>query len=234
MNNLLRYEELVDQHVRHDNKEAAVELLFDLILRHAREKNFEKAEALRERLFEVDPMSLTEIIKSAEIIEEEKNESIDPDHLNVWSGMYDLLTTEEAHTLYLAMKNSTYDTDEPVFRQGELNSKLWFMNHGRLKMFYTLGDRELLLKTLGPGDIAGEDTFFSITVCTTSLITLSQVKLSFLDKDTFTKWKDRYPNLSSTLTDYCLRAGSIQNLLKLDYQVFIIYKMKILMLKGPE
>ena len=84
MNNLLRYEELVDQHVRHDNKEAAVELLFDLILRHAREKNFEKAEALRERLFEVDPMSLTEIIKSAEIIEEEKNESIDPDHLNVW------------------------------------------------------------------------------------------------------------------------------------------------------
>ena len=95
MNNLLRYEELVDQHVRHDNKEAAVELLFDLILRHAREKNFEKAEALRERLFEVDPMSLTEIIKSAEIIEEEKNESIDPDHLDVWSGMYDLLTTEE-------------------------------------------------------------------------------------------------------------------------------------------
>ncbi len=204
MGNFSKDEELVDQYVRQNDKESAVKLVFDLIVRYARKKNFVKAEALREKLFELDPMSLTEIIKSAEIIEEEKNGSIDHDHLDIWSALYDSLTTEEAHTLYLALKNGVYDTDDPIFRQGELNPYLYFINHGQLKVFYSKEGREILLETLAPGDIAGEDTFFSITVCTKSLTTLSRAKLSFLEKDIFAKWQKEFPTLSGKLNDYCL------------------------------
>lgn len=213
-NNFSKHEELVEQYILQGRIEDAVELLFDLILRHARKKNFSKAEVLREKLFEIDPMSLTEIIKSAEIIEVEKSESIDQDHLDMWSDMYDTLTTEEAHTLYLSLKNSTYDTDEVIFRQGELNPCLYFVNHGRLKMSYTLGDREILLKTLDPGSLAGDDTFFSITVCTTSLTTLSPVKVSFLEKETFENWQNNFPSLASKLKDYCHQLEAVRELIQ--------------------
>jgi hypothetical protein len=213
-NNFSKHEELVEQYILQGRIEDAVELLFDLILKHARKKDFSKAEVLRERLFEIDPMSLTEIIKSGEIIEEQKSESIDQDHLDVWSHMYDTLTTEEAHTLYLSLKNGTYDTDEFIFRQGELNPSLYFINHGRLKMSYTLGDREILLKTLDPGTVAGDDTFFSITVCTTSLTTLSPVKVSFLEKELFEKWQNDFPSLASKLKDYCHKLERVRDLIK--------------------
>jgi len=205
-------EELLDEYLRQNKTEVAVRLLFDLISRYAGKKNFIRAEALREKLFEVDPMALSEIIRSGEIIEEEKSESIDQDHLGIWSDLYDSLSTDEANTLYLAMENSTYDIEDVVFRQGNLNSMLCFVNQGQLKISYTQGEREILLKTIGPGDVAGEDTFFSITVCTTSLVTLSRVKLSFLKKDTFIKWQNDLPLLASKLNDYCsLRTGNIRD-----------------------
>ena len=75
MDELSHQEELIDQYVKENNKEAAVKLLFDLIVSYAKKKNFEKAETLREKLFEVDSMALNEIIKSGDIIEEEKTES---------------------------------------------------------------------------------------------------------------------------------------------------------------
>ncbi|MFH1672362.1 MAG: cyclic nucleotide-binding domain-containing protein [Pseudomonadota bacterium] len=214
MDDLSRQEQLVDEEIKQNNKEAAVKLLFDLIVQYAKEKNFEKAEALRERLFEVDAMALTEIIRSSEIIEQEKSESIDPDHLSIWSGLYSTLTTEESNALYYAIKKGAYDADQTIFKQGKQSPSLYFINEGQLKLVYGQDDREVLLRTLGPGHIAGEDTFFLDTVCTTSLITLSNVKLSFLDKAALAKGKDEFPLLESKLHDYCLKLIKVQNLLQ--------------------
>ena len=59
-------EKLVGQHIANGDNNAAVKLLFKMIVQCAEEKNFIKAEQLRERLLEVDPMALDEIISSAE------------------------------------------------------------------------------------------------------------------------------------------------------------------------
>jgi CRP-like cAMP-binding protein len=72
-----------------------------------------------------------------------------------------------------------------------------------LKMIWRQGNLERLLKTLGPGDIAGEDSFFSITFCTTSLITITRVKMNYLNKDVLNIWKEQYPQLESKLYEYC-------------------------------
>ena len=215
MDDLPKQEELVDQYVEENNKEAAVKLLFDLIVNYAKKKNFAKAEALRERIYEVDSMALTEIIKSADIIEEEKSESIDQNHLNIWSRLYDTLSAEEANAVYYAMKEATYDPDQPVFEQNDQDSNLYFINQGNLKMVYSQKGNEIFIKTIEAGDIAGEDTFFSNAVfCTVSLITLSQVKLNFLEKAVLSKWKDEFPYLESRLNDYCTKAGTVHDLLK--------------------
>jgi CRP-like cAMP-binding protein len=207
-------EELVDQYVKQGNNEGAVKLLFDLIVTYAKKKDFAKAEVLREKLYEVDSMALNEIVRSGEIIEEEKSESIDKDHLVIWSKLYDTLSDEQANALYYAMKKATYDIDETIFKQGERNSNLYFIDQGQLKLAYREEEREVLLKTLGTGHIAGEDTFFYESVCTTSLITLSRVKLNFLEKDALLNWRDEFPGLESRLQEYCLKFKKVRDLLK--------------------
>jgi CRP-like cAMP-binding protein len=211
---LSQQEKLVDQYVKQDNKEGAVKLLFDLIVTYAKKKDFAKAEVLREKLYEIDSMALNEIVRSGEIIEEEKSESIDQDHLVIWSKLYDTLSGEEANALYYAMKEAAYDVDETIFEQGERNSNLYFINQGQLKLVYSEGGGEVLLKTLSTGHIAGEDTFFFESVCTTSMITLSRVKLNFLEKDALSKWGDEFPGLESRLNDYCRKLKRVRDLLK--------------------
>ncbi|NIV99726.1 hypothetical protein GWN26_11595, partial [Candidatus Saccharibacteria bacterium] len=96
-------EKLLKKYIKENKKAPAVKLLFELIAKHARANHFSKADALREKLFEVDSMALPEIVKSAEIIENAKIAAIDQAHRHVWSDLYDKLTKEETIALYYGM-----------------------------------------------------------------------------------------------------------------------------------
>ncbi len=102
--------------------------------------------------------------------------------MKIWSKLYNTLSPEEKNILYFSMKDTDYGTNHPVFLQGDLNPNLYFINHGHLKVTYKHKDGEALLKKLGPGELAGQDNFFLIAVCKTSLITLTNVNLKYLGK----------------------------------------------------
>lgn len=203
MNDFSSQEKLVDQYVEQDRTDEAVALLFQLISKYAKEKDFPKAEALRDKLFDVDSMALHEIIKSAEIIEEEKSEAVDKDHMEIWADLYDNLTTEDANTLYFSLKKTQFEPEEALFKQGEKNDRLYFINSGQLKLVYRNKDAEKLIKTLDSGSIAGCNTFFTIIVCTTSLIANTRVNANYLEKETFLKWKEENAALASKIEVYC-------------------------------
>ena len=203
MINIDETEKLVSQHIANGDTNAAVKLLFKMIVQYAEEKNFIKAEQLRERMLEVDSMALDEIISSAEIIEEGKSQSLDPIHMQIWSKLYDMLDTEEKNELFYSMQESVLGINKAVFSQGKLDTNLYFINQGQLKMIYENKAGDVLLYTLGSGQLAGQENFFSNTVCTTSLITLSNVNLKYLAKDTLLKWKMELPTLEQKLNDFC-------------------------------
>ncbi|MGD2188170.1 MAG: cyclic nucleotide-binding domain-containing protein [Desulfobacterales bacterium] len=207
-------EKLLETYIKENKKDLAVELLFDLITQNAKAKNFSKADALREKLFEVDSLALNAIVKSAEMIETEKIAAIDPIHRDTWAHLYEELTKEETIALYYEMKTATLEAEQMVFRQGGMNSNLYFFDSGRLNMFYHKGNHGILLKSLGPGDIAGEDTFFTQSTCTTSLIAHSRVKLNYLEKSVLQKWQSDAPNLNNKLQDYCLKLQPLKDLLQ--------------------
>jgi CRP-like cAMP-binding protein len=207
-------EELIEQYVQDGNTETAVKMLYDLIVKHARQKDFSKAEALRQKLFEVDPMALTEIIKTAEIIEEEKIVSIDVGHKELWAGLYNLLTPEESGLLYFAMKQAAFDPDQAIFQQGQLSPRLYFINHGELKLTCRDKDREALLGSLTVGDIVGDDHFFVNSVCTTSLIAISSVRLHYLEREVLMVWEKEYPLLYSKLRDFCKKDSKAHEFLR--------------------
>jgi CRP-like cAMP-binding protein len=213
MVNINEAEKLVEQLVTRGDFRAAVDLLYKMIVQFARQKKFSKAEQLRERLLEVDPLALNEIISSQEIIDEEKEQSLDPIHTEIWSRLYNALSTEEKNALYFSLKDANYTINQTVFSQGDLNPNLFFINQGQLKVIYTDKDGDVLLNTLGPGQLAGQDNFFANTVCTTSAIALTNVNLKYFEKHIMLELEKEFPNLKQKLLDYCSGFQNVTDLL---------------------
>lgn len=204
---------MVNELVKQNDTEAACRLLVELVAVYAKEKNFKKAEALYNRMYEVDPMALIEIVRAGEIIEEEKSGNVDREHLEIWSDLYAILNTTEGNALYYSMKTKDFDAGDPIMEQGTVNSRLYFINKGEVKTLYQQENRERLIGMLGPGQIIGQDTFFTATVCTLSLVPLSRVKTSFLETDVLKKWKNDVPALESKLYDYCMKHDPVKKAL---------------------
>ncbi|MBN2419248.1 MAG: cyclic nucleotide-binding domain-containing protein, partial [Deltaproteobacteria bacterium] len=179
-----------------------------------KKKDFVRAEAMRDRLFEVAPMALNEITKSGDIIDEEKSHSIDDTHRETWAALYSTLTTEEANDLYFALKENIYKEGDVIFKTGDKDNRLYFYESGDVKMFF-LKDNKDAVKILEPGDTAGKDTFFYSTAYRTfTLIAGTKAKLRSLDREILGKWKDKFPGLEKKLNDYCFRSGGIPEYLK--------------------
>ena len=81
-------------------------------------------------------------------------------------------------------------------------------------MFYHKEKHGIFLKTLGPGDIAGADTFFTNSTCTPSLSSHSAAKLNFLEKTVLQNWRTEAPNLANKHQDYCAQQESVKKLLQ--------------------
>lgn len=207
-------ESLVDTYVAQDDTKAAVGLLFELIIECARRKDFGRAEGFRARMMDVDPFALTEIIQSGEIIEEAKRQSIDGEHAALWSDLHAVLTPEEGSAVYLGLKTLTIDATDTLFHQGEQHSRLYFIRRGNLAVLWRTGDREDVLKRLGPGDVAAADGFFSESVCTVSLVALSRAELAYLEKETLIEWEKPFPALEGKLRDYVRASCDIPSLLR--------------------
>ena len=207
---LLQKEALVDQYMQQHDAQAAVKLLCELIESYAREKDFEKAEALHDKLYQTDPMALTEIVRAGEIIEAEKSEALDPEHIELWPDLYNSLNTKEANALYFAMQAATFEPGDKIKTQGELNSRLYFILSGEVNCSYSREDRELFFKTLGFGDIIGQNSFFSASVCTVSMHAMNRVKTHYLVHDATKRWKAEVPALEAKLREYCSKKDRVK------------------------
>ena len=220
---LSKQEEQIEEHIQKGDTAAAVRGLYELIVIYAKDKDFKTAEALRDRLYNTDSMALTEIINANEIIEQEKAGAISVDHRRTWSKLYDRLSTEDAGLLFHALQEQTYDGSQTVYHQGDPNNRLFFVNQGQLKIVHQIEDKEILIKNLTEGSIFGEDSFFSINVCTTSVVTMTAVSLSYLERNMVEGWQTDHPVLESQLREYCLYGDPIEDVLKrkgLDRRIY--------------
>lgn len=212
---LIEKEKKVDRYIQNGRKDLAVILLYDLIISYAQVKNFSRAEDLREKLLQVDNMALSEIVNSAEIIEEEKSKLIDVRQLDLWKPLFHLLTTEESNAFYLAVKKITLGPGQTIIKQGKLNDKLFFIDKGILKLIFQQGEEEHYIRQINVGETVGRETFFPISVCTTSVITVNSVQLRYLDRSTLEELEEIFPGIENKLQNFAFKSGKrIEELLK--------------------
>jgi CRP-like cAMP-binding protein len=193
----------VDRRVDADDKAGAVKLLVELVEQQVRGGNFREAEALREQLLTLDDTALTEIIRTAELIEAAKSRTLDRDHLALYPALYEKLSPEETNALFFGMQAKQAGAGEVLYREGESNTQLFFLNQGQLNTFFTRKDKDHLISVLEPGAIAGQDSFFFSSVATTSLAAQTDVHLQVLDFAMVAAWQAEMPGLVDKLEQFC-------------------------------
>ncbi len=207
----LAEEKAIRDLVDNDEKDKARLQLVELISKISRLRRFSQAEQLRDWLIEIDSLALTDIIRAAEIIEEEKHAAVDKGHMEIWSGLFDVLTTEEFSAFYHALQHKRYNNEEIIMKKGATQTSLFFINSGNVKLFYRAKDQDILVKNLQSGQVLGVGSFFDASVWTLSAAALGQVDVSILQFKKMQQWHNDYPALESKLQDFCLKFESVDD-----------------------
>ncbi len=197
-----------------EDKSKIVQQLTGDIQAAAKARNFKLADQLHEKLTATDPMALSEIIKSSRVIENEKTAGIDRNHLAIWSKLYDSLSDEERNCLFYSMKKHVLRPKTKILTHGAMNSRLFLIDCGEVIIFFPKDGKNVVLAKLGPGDILGEYTFSTISLCSASAITHTEVQLMCLESSVADGWEDKYPGLFEKLIDFCLKGGKVDEILR--------------------
>ncbi|MDR9500952.1 MAG: cyclic nucleotide-binding domain-containing protein [Desulfurivibrionaceae bacterium] len=196
-------EETGAQLLAHSSREEAVRQLYELIVEAVEQGDFARADGLRLKLIATDDMALTEIIGSAEIIEAAKSAAIDPSFHEQWQALAAELSAEENNGFYFALKEALLRPGQAFIEQNKINNRLFFITKGQANIVCQQGERQILCQQLKAGDIVGEDTFFGISICTTSVICQSPVVVKYLDRRILGEWRQALPGLEEKLRAYC-------------------------------
>jgi len=199
-------------------EEKAREQLVELIDRTAQTRNFVQAEKLREWLVDINETALGDIIRAAEIISDKKANTIDKTHLEIWGKLYEFLTTEEFSAVYHSLQHRKYEDEELVVHQGALQTALYFINSGRVKLFFKDKGNSILVKTMGRGEIIGAGSFFDASVWTISVASVGITDISILRFEKMQQWNAELPDLGPKLRDFCLRFESVGEIIRKSSQ----------------
>lgn len=201
----------VDKLLAQDQKKDAIKLLYEMIVEAADQCDFVRAQELRLKLIAVDDMALNEIIGSAELIEAAESAVVDYSHYEQWQDLCSDLSEEENNWLFFAFKERSFSPGTALVEQGKHNDNLYFISQGQANIVCQQGANQFLLQQLNAGDIAGEDTFFGISICTTSVVCQTPVKVKYIERNSFDTWQESLPDLEEKIRSYCLSHRSIDH-----------------------
>ncbi len=216
MDRIAHIEEQLRRLISLGDMQGVGELLYERACSAARDKDFEVAEKLRDRLLEINPMALNEVLELGELIEEHKTTLIPSHHVEIWSELYDKMTTEEFNALYYVLRQEDYRKGEIIVQAGETDASLYFINSGQIGLTCLSGGSESFLKRIGPGNILGSEQFFAPSVWTVTLRALSDVQIQVLDHAQFLTISKEYQGIEDTLQRYCRKFAKVPELLKMS------------------
>lgn len=195
-----------------ENQGEIVQKLFNEIVAAAKAKDFTLADSLREKLMQTDSTALKEIIDSAEIIEQEKAEGIDNDHLETWDALYSTLSQSEKNCLFYSMKKIVLPPKKIILSHGAYNTRLFFIDEGKVTIVFPRKGKNTVLAQLGKGHLLGEYSFTSISLCSATAVSHTDVKLYCLENKATDNWHDEFPGLYEKIVDYCVKHGSLEDI----------------------
>ncbi len=220
----------INDSIARGDVEHTSKLVYDYAVNAAIRKDFSVAEMLRDRLLEVNPMAMADVMELGNLIEDEKSSSITTHHLAIWRELYDDMSTEEFNALYYALRTENYREGDLIVKSGETDSSLYFVNSGYLSLSCLAAGNEIFLKRMKPSDILGSEQFFAASVWTVTLKALSELQLQVLEYSDWLKVVEEFPELERTFPTYCKKYENVPKLLKMagdDRREYPRYKVNL-------
>ncbi|MBM9602933.1 cyclic nucleotide-binding domain-containing protein [Desulfopila inferna] len=196
--------------------EEASSLVYKKIVDLSRKKDFQAAEMLRDKLLDINPDALPDVIRAAEIIEEEKNLPVSGLQLELWEELLRSLSDCESDHLLSSWRNEDYHKDEKIVSAGEIDPCLYFLNEGSVQLSCRSGRDETFLKRLKPGDVIGLDPFFSASVWTVNIKALKYSRMQVLRRDIFMSAAEVADHLEKKLFEFCRARNSVPELVRIS------------------
>jgi len=212
--NLAKQKALLKQYISNHEVDKAVTVLCRMAVRCAQQGNFDQADSYRDLLYEVDNSALVAIMKVNEFIELEKRRFRNTNFKHSWPDFFKKLSAEEAKAFFYALQTVEFQDDFTILKQGKPNERLYLVDSGQLKVIFKSRGQEVLIHQLARGNIFGEDTFFSVNVCTASVISLSTVHLKYLDQHHLRRLEENFPVIADSLAHICSGGRRIYDYLK--------------------
>ena len=196
---------LIKKYIQERNEEALVQTFYTSIEKYAQQRQFIVAEQLREKLIELAPMALSEIVQTGEIIEQEKNAALDPNKMKAFADLFKQFSKSEATAFFFALTHREVKANVPVFEQCQFDDKLYFIQSGRFILSYYDSEtrQNIDFAILQKGDIAGAETFFTLTGHTATLTPIEKSFISVLSKNAYDRILADNPSIGIQLQRFC-------------------------------
>ncbi len=173
------------------------------------------AEMLRDRLLEVNPQLLDEVIALEQLIEEKKHGCCGFREMAIWNDFHKEMSADEASALFSQLRPESYQTGETIVRVGETDASLYFLNTGEIGVNCLVAGKEVFLKRVQPGRILGWEQFLASSVWTYGLRALSDVQVQVLALPVYQDIAATFPGIATALAGYCRSHAEIPELVKM-------------------
>jgi HEAT repeat protein/CRP-like cAMP-binding protein len=167
-----------------------------------------KQEQVKEQLFD-----LMDAVFHCGDLDDEQKSTVREEDLEAWVELTDRLGTLEFTTLCDAFTERRYQSEETIVSQGDKNDSLFFINQGSVKVSHMVGAKDLFITSLSRGQLAGEN-FFTPSLWTVTLTSLTPSRLYVLPQATLATWQKQFPALRATLHEYYRAYNNIGSMLK--------------------
>lgn len=211
-----RIEEEVRRLLRNNDLAGASSYLSEQAVAALRERNFILAETLRDRLLQINPMKLNEVVALGDQIERSKNRQQSDVTIELWRELVDRLSEAEKKAFHSLMHQEVVAKGNIVVSAGEADHVLYFLETGYINLHCRWGGKEHFLKRVGPGTILGAEQFFSPSVWTVTLKAATDLCLQVIDGSEFFEIADAHVGLEQALRNYCEQFIDIPQLLKMS------------------
>lgn len=200
------YEDIYDQIMRkvdglvaEDRIDQAVDILDRAVYGFVERKDYWHAKDCYNKIMEVNPLALSEIIRVADFIERSVYDNISTDHRAAWKELYNDLPRETAVAFCMGLEEVLLKPGEVLFHQRDLNDRLFLIDSGSIGLYAETKFDKIQLATLRPGEFVGIEGFWFNTYCSNTAQAESPTVLRALKLSDHQKWPSSFNALSTKM-----------------------------------
>jgi hypothetical protein len=138
-------------------------------------------------------------------------------HLDVWSKIYEQMTTEERDAFFGMLKPVSYVANEKIVNQGDRVTDLYLVDNGFAGITHTDDFNEISLTSLQAGELVGSEGFVRNLVWSVSLMAQTDLQVRVLGQAEFRMFESKYPECARRLNHYCNHYDAIPFLLNVTH-----------------